>query len=145
MGQRKLAGNVPATPKGPLFTSGGKPGPGRPPGTKGIVQQIREVTNNGQALVEYFWEAMNDPKASRKDRNDAAKWLKEHGFGKAPEITLTGVLGDSEKSVVAASLAEQELEALARKLKPDPAPAPAPVLAVVTAPNPSESQDKSTD
>lgn len=130
-------------PKGTPFSPGQSGNKlGRP---RGIVQQIRELTNNGEELVKYFWDTVQDPKVNRKDRTDAAKWLGDRVFGKAPEVSLTGTLSESERSQVAATLADQELEAMARKLKPAPSAAPAQVLPMPSPSNPSESQDKPTD
>jgi hypothetical protein len=144
MGRSNAAKSMPT---GTPFQAGpnARPGPGRP---KGIVQQIREVTKDGLEIVRVVAEIMNNPKASNKDRLSAAEFLKNHGFGKAPDIALTGTLSESERSQVTAGLAEAELEAMARKLKPVPDTAQAPVLpmpAPEVSANPTESLDKPTD
>ena len=116
MGQRKREASGPGKPPASTqFKPGNNANPnGRP---KGIVQQIREVTQDGKIIIDTVMEILQDPKTGKKDKLEATKWLKEHGFGKAPDISLTGSLSDAERSQAAASLADAELETLARALQ----------------------------
>jgi hypothetical protein len=130
MGKSSTAKPVPP----PGFQRGHPRVGGRP---KGIVQQIREVTNDGADIIRVVSEIMNDPKAGKGDRLKAAEFLKNSGFGKAPDIALTGELSDSEHASATASLADTELEALARALHAPPSTnKPA---------NPLKALDKPTD
>lgn len=117
------------------------PGPGRPQGSKGIVQQIRELTNNGQEIVGFFYENMNNPKNRTQDRAKCAEWLGDRFFGKASQSVLVGTLTDSERSQAAAHLADAELETLARAIRPLPLDVQATLLPL----NPSEPLKKPTD
>lgn len=130
------------------FEKGGPGGPGRPRGrgpnplgTKGIVQQIRELTDDGRELIEFFYKGFKNPEFHIKDRTRCAEWLGDRLYGKAPETQLVGSLSDVERAAATAHLADAELETLARSLKAELAPA-----RVLTLPsNPSESLDKPTD
>jgi hypothetical protein len=61
----------------------GNPG-GRP---KGLSRRVRELVGaDGEAIAEYMLSVMNDERARNADRIEAAKWLADSGFGKAPLV-----------------------------------------------------------
>lgn len=115
MGRSNAAKSVPGIPFG---TQGHKGG--RPLGSKGIVQQIRELTDDGKKITGTFWEMANNPKTPAAVRAKCLEWLGERFYGKAPDISLTGDLSESERANAAANLADTELEALARALHASP-------------------------
>lgn len=67
----------------------GNPG-GRP---KGLASSIREATRDGAELKEILLEVARS-KDHRNDRLRAVELLLQRGWGKAPEIQLTGELSD---------------------------------------------------
>jgi hypothetical protein len=58
----------------------GNPG-GRPKGLRRRVQEL--VGPDGEAIVAYMVEIMQNPAERTRDRMDAARWLADRGFGKA--------------------------------------------------------------
>ena len=84
------------------FTPGvsGNPG-GRP---KGLSRRVRElVGDDGHEIAEFMFTVMNDERARNADRIDAAKWLADRAFGKAPLVVTAG--GD-RRALVAGLLQE---------------------------------------
>jgi hypothetical protein len=68
------------TGRGFLPGQSGNPG-GRP---KGLAKRVRElVGTDGEAIVAFMAEVMNDETARNADRIEAAKWLGDRGFGRA--------------------------------------------------------------
>lgn len=65
----------------------GNPG-GRPKGSRAFAAKIREMTRNGEEVIEVALEIMRRG-AEDKDRIAAAKFLAERMFGRAP-LTITG-------------------------------------------------------
>jgi hypothetical protein len=60
-----------------------------------LAQMVHELTGGGRALTEFMWEMMNGeiPDASARDRLEAAKYLTERGYGKAPQtIEISGTM-----------------------------------------------------
>jgi hypothetical protein len=65
----------------------GNPG-GRP---KGLGRRVRElVGDDGHEIAEFMFSVMADERARNADRTDAAKWLADRGFGKAPLVVDAG-------------------------------------------------------
>lgn len=102
---------------------------------------MRAATRDGEDIVEFFVDTLNDKRASRKDRIEAGKWLADRGFGKAVEtsISLTGQAGELQGGL--ADLADAELEALARSLAPSGV-SPGVSLLRLDVAKPSESLEK---
>jgi hypothetical protein len=90
---------------------------GRP---KGLASKIREMTGNGADLLEFYRKVWQGELKgfSGRDRLEAAKRLEERGWGKSPEVTLTGEL-DSEALEAAKDLTTEELRVLASAVKDD--------------------------
>ena len=78
---------------------------GRP---KGLARLARELTDNGADLVRFFVAVFNGKaplgsdgtvvahKVSHGDRVDAAKWLADRAFGKAPVVV---VVDDDDEAI----------------------------------------------
>ena len=109
----------------------GNPG-GRP---KGLSRRVRElVGEDGGAIAEYMLEVMNDERARTADRIEAAKWLADRGFGKAPLVVTAGVTAEHLLQDYFRKLSLEDLEAMeailgkysrdAEELPPSPAIAP---------------------
>lgn len=98
----------------------GNPG-GRP---KGIQQRIRELTDDGNLMLNLFADiASGKIKASQRDRLEAAKLLTDRLWGKSVEFQAVMNLAADEATQ---GLAGEALEALARTLKAAPAAAALP-------------------
>lgn len=88
---------------------------GRPKGSQGLAARIRERTQDGKVILDYLMSVLTGKeKATPKDRLDAAKILLDRGYGKAIEtqISLTAGAGGE----LAAQMADEQLERLARQL-----------------------------
>jgi hypothetical protein len=73
--------------KGTTLNPGGRP--------KGLASRVRDMTNQGEELLSYLLKVVKgEERASGADRIRAAELLLQRGFGKAPEIQLTGELGE---------------------------------------------------
>ena len=59
---------------------------GRPKGFRGLAEQIRGRTREGQALVDFAIQTFEDPGAEHADRWKAMEWLADRGYGKAAQI-----------------------------------------------------------
>lgn len=72
-------------------------GRGRP---AGIVDRIRELTRDGADLIAVFVCVVSDPGSTPKEKMDAAAWLADRGWGKAPIAiaVATGAAGDFSSS-----------------------------------------------
>src|SRR5688572_2835611 len=95
----------------------GNPG-GRP---KSLATVIRErVGNDGSTLAEWFNRVRlgEEPGFSSRERLEAGKWLSAHGFGQ-PVSTQVNVQANDETTEAANALSSDQLETLARALKPD--------------------------
>jgi hypothetical protein len=82
---------------------------------KGVVAQIAEMTDDGRKLLEILWEIASghDADAKTRDRIDAAKYLTDRIFGKAPETILAAAL-PAETAEAAAALSSEQIRELAR-------------------------------
>ena len=77
--------------------------------------KLAEITNDGQELIEILWGLARGfvPDAKARDRLDAAKYLADHYFGKAPETVIATTLnGDAVEA--AARITGDELRQLAK-------------------------------
>lgn len=95
---------------------------GRP---KGLASRIREVTRNGELLIEIALEIATGRKAdgsavkpspSHRDRSEAIKLLWDRGYGKALETTAMVHLGPADLEEGAA-LTSDALTELARAVR----------------------------
>jgi hypothetical protein len=68
---------------------------GNPGGrAKGLTLKIKQATNDGQDLVDYFVGLFYDEKQPERVRTMAANWLADRGYGKPVQTTeLTGADG----------------------------------------------------
>jgi hypothetical protein len=78
---------------------------------KGVVAQIAEMTDDGRKLLEIA--SGHDADAKTRDRIDAAKYLTDRIFGKAPETILAAAL-PAETAEAAAALSSEQIRELAR-------------------------------
>lgn len=98
------------------FTPGvsGNPG-GRP---KGLSRRVRElVGEDGEAIARYMLSVMKDERARNADRIEAAKWLADRGFGKAPLVIDTGVTAEHLLEDYFSKLPLEDLETMRAILK----------------------------
>ena len=87
----------------------GNPG-GRP---RGLSRRVRElVGDDGHEIAEYMFSVMTDQRARNADRIDAAKWLADRGFGKAPLIVSAGVTAEHLLQDYFSKLSLEDLEAM---------------------------------
>jgi hypothetical protein len=76
-----------------------QPGECRNPGgrPKGLAKRIRELTDDGETLIQQALTVLRDGDARLRDRAEARHWLTDHGFGKAvvtQEINLSATMTD---------------------------------------------------
>ena len=93
------------------FTPGvsGNPG-GRP---KGLSRRVREfVGDDGHEIAEFMFSVMNDERARTADRIEAAKWLADRGFGKAPLVVSAGVTAEHLLQDYFSKLSLEDLQAM---------------------------------
>lgn len=64
------------------FKKGGKPGPGRPPGFRGVARMIMKETRDGAELVEFALRVLRDEGEDHDNRWAALQWLADRGLGK---------------------------------------------------------------
>jgi hypothetical protein len=100
-----------------------KPGQSGNPGgrKKSLATGIRElIGNDGQKLYERMYKIWNgdEPGFGSRERLEAGKWLSAHAFGQ-PVSTQVNVQANEEASEAANALSSEQLESLARALKPD--------------------------
>ena len=82
------------------------PGGGRP---KGVGAQIRKEWSQEKIVQRYTDIANGTLKGFNANHQmEALKWLSDRGFGKAPDVTLTGEL-DAEGAEAAADLTTEDL------------------------------------
>lgn len=79
------AGNSKKSAPGRPFQPGQSGNPsGRPKGSAGLPARIRELTNDGEDVVQYFVDVFKgEHELSEKHRHDAATWLADRLWGKA--------------------------------------------------------------
>jgi hypothetical protein len=103
------------------FTPGvsGNPG-GRP---KGLSRRVRElVGDDGHEIAEFMVSVMTDERARNADRIEAAKWLADRGFGKAPLVLDAGVSPERLLEEYFSKLSFEDLltmKAILRRYSPD--------------------------
>jgi hypothetical protein len=61
----------------PRGTSGNPSG--RP---RGLTRRVRELVGDGEAIIQFLIDTMNDPTVRRRDRLDAARMLFDRGWGR---------------------------------------------------------------
>lgn len=84
---------------------------------KGIAEIVRELTDNGRAVVETLVAIATGPDSSDRDKVSASSILLDRGFGRAVETTLS-LSVDASQSEALSALADAELERLAQTLAP---------------------------
>lgn len=94
------------------FKPGQPGGPGRP---KGIVEAIRELTDDGVELVQKVWRIVDSPIAKISDQMAAIEWLADRGYGKAPQHIV--VTPTSPIDGVDLNLPPEQLDALRNGLR----------------------------
>jgi hypothetical protein len=96
-------------PKG----SSGNPG-GRP---KGLARYVRELVGaDGRGIADYMLSVLGDEAERTETRIQAATWLADRGFGKAPATMNTGDGGPAVIKVVSCFGGEAAREMLAARL-----------------------------
>lgn len=86
---------------------------GRP---KGLSRKVRElVGGDGEALAQVFIDVLADPKASSRDRMEAATWLADRGWGK-PTQHIDQDVWKREGGPMRADIDPERLEAMFREL-----------------------------
>ena len=81
--------NVDATLLGGASGRGFRPGQSGNPGgrPKGLARRVRELVGaDGERILNVFVGVMTDPTARTADRMEAARWLADRGWGKAPPV-----------------------------------------------------------
>ena len=84
---------------------------------KGIAEIVRELTDNGRAVIETLVQIATGPDSSDRDKVSASSILLDRGFGRAVETTLS-LSVDAGSSEALSALADAELERLAATLAP---------------------------
>ena len=84
---------------------------------KGIAEIVRELTDNGRAVIETLVQIATGPDSSDRDKVSASSILLDRGFGRAVETTLS-LSVDASQSEALSALADAELERLAQTLAP---------------------------
>jgi hypothetical protein len=103
------------TRRGGVTGKGFTPGVSRNPGgrPKGLSRRVREfVGDDGEAIAEFMLEVMNDGRARTADRIEAAKWLADRGFGKAPLVISAGVTAEQLLQDYFRKLSLEDLQAM---------------------------------
>ncbi len=77
-----------------------------------LARKVREMTNDGELILELLFDISFDADAPRRDRLEAAKMLLERGFGRALETQLQ-VHTQANDTATIGALAESELTRLA--------------------------------
>jgi hypothetical protein len=77
-----------------------------------LARKVREMTNDGELILELLFDISFDADAPRRDRLEAAKLLLERGFGRALETQLQ-VHTQANDTAAIGALAESELTRLA--------------------------------
>jgi hypothetical protein len=77
-----------------------------------LARKVREMTNDGELILELLFDISFDADAPRRDRLEAAKMLLERGFGRALETQLQVHTQATDTAAIGA-LAESELTRLA--------------------------------
>jgi hypothetical protein len=97
----------------PLFKPGEvhNPAGGQAPAVR-LARKVREMTNDGELILELLFDISFDADAPRRDRLEAAKMLLERGFGRALETQLQVHTQATDTAAIGA-LAESELTRLA--------------------------------
>jgi hypothetical protein len=90
LGVNVVENNGRPTQPGGVTGAGFRPGQSGNPGgrPKGLRRRVQELVGpDGDAIVAYMVEVMQNPVEKTRDRMDAARWLADRGFGKAvPEV-----------------------------------------------------------
>jgi hypothetical protein len=74
---------------------------------------VRElVGDDGHEIAEFMFAVMNDERARTADRIEAAKWLADRGFGKAPLIVSAGVTAEQLLQEYLSKLSLEDLETM---------------------------------
>lgn len=83
---------------------------------RGLAAAVREVWT-AEALRDAYTEIAVDPKASRRDKLEALRWLTERGYGKVPETHLISPVSDEHRETLA-ELSRDQLLALVDSAPP---------------------------
>jgi hypothetical protein len=86
---------------------------------KGIAQAARDLTGNGDEILSFWKRVMEglEPRATMRDRMEAARMLMERAHGKAPEVTALVNLDVQASRESTQALDVETLESLAALLK----------------------------
>jgi len=90
---------------------------GRPPGS-GLRQKISDATRDGDDIIEVVVQVLKDRSARNADKLEAARWLGDRLYGRAPEIIANAKVDLSATAL--GELTREQLEALASLAKPLP-------------------------
>ena len=112
-----------------LFEKGGKPGPGRPPGSKNLkkVLRVQEVLSDAKRHpITELIRLADECKDTPKDREFKREiWFKILTFIEAPQTEPAVFAPETpEESVESAKQIMDALKALSEPLEPKPSPGP---------------------
>jgi hypothetical protein len=65
---------------------------GRPKGLAALARRAREVTGNGEKLVEFFLDRLEH--GNRREQMEAALWFSDRGWGRPGQIIEEPAEGD---------------------------------------------------
>jgi hypothetical protein len=107
--------NLKPWPKGVSGNPGGRP--------KGLAAKVREAVREGDLFLEVCLDVIDN--AGPRERLEAIKLLWDRGYGRSIETTVSIDGNGNEAAELASALSREQLEDVARALKPD-APAETP-------------------